>query len=397
MATTGLAAAACRPPDSNSASSSKFVGAADGNFVLDGRAWRFGGSNCYYLHEGSHHVIDLILESAAAMGLAVIRCWAFSDGNSRPKPLQPVPYEYPEDAYDSIDYTAFRADQLGLKLVLPLVNNWSDYGGMQQYVSWFLGLPDDTYGESHHHDRFYTDSSIRACFKAYAANITGRTNRYTGRRYCEDQTIMAWELANEPRNRSDGSGMELYQWASEMSSYLKNLAPHQLVAVGDEGFGLFPEREGDDPYGAYEGNRWLDLVGLENVDYGTAHLYPQTWRRSLPYGIEPIGWGREWITTHASEGRRLAKPIVLEEFGLQVNPKEGVASPQARALAYQAWLDAAEECGISGTQFWVLGGPTAADILGISDDGFQVSYPSPTADVFTRHAHKMRNSAGHSH
>ena len=33
---------------------------------------------------------------------------------------------------------------LGLRLVMPLVNNWPDYGGMAQYVDWFLGLSDDT-------------------------------------------------------------------------------------------------------------------------------------------------------------------------------------------------------------------------------------------------------------
>jgi hypothetical protein len=42
-------------------------------------------------------------------------------------------------------------------VVLPLVNNWPDHGGMREYVAWFLGLPDDSCGAAVNHDRSYTD------------------------------------------------------------------------------------------------------------------------------------------------------------------------------------------------------------------------------------------------
>ncbi|MEV4561569.1 hypothetical protein AB0K51_31940 [Kitasatospora sp. NPDC049285] len=38
---------------------------------------------------------------------------------------------------------ARKAGQVGLWLLLPLVNNRPDCGGMQQYVGSFLGLTDD--------------------------------------------------------------------------------------------------------------------------------------------------------------------------------------------------------------------------------------------------------------
>ena len=145
-----------------------FISVRGGGFRLGGKPWRFGGTNCYYLHASSHYMIDSLLNNAAQMQLRVVRCWAFYDDPSKPDAaLQTAPGVYPEANYDSLDYTVYKAGQLGLKLVLPLVNNWPDYGGMQQYVKWVLGLEDDSYGDAVNHDRFYTDPKIRAAFLGY--------------------------------------------------------------------------------------------------------------------------------------------------------------------------------------------------------------------------------------
>lgn len=392
MATTGLTAATagCHEADGEDKDHGRFVGVKDGQFLRGGKPWRFAGANCYYLHESSHQVIDGILEDTAAMGLTVMRCWAFSDGASRPMALQPAPYVYPEEAYDSLDYTVFRAGQLGLKLVLPLVNNWPDYGGMQQYVSWFLGLPDDSYGDNKHHDRFYTDPAIRACFLAYTEHIIRRMNRYNGLRYGEDPTIMTWELANEPKNSSDKRGRGIYNWAKEVSSHIKEIATHQLVAIGDEGWGLDASKDGeDDPYSANAGNKWQELTALATINYGTVHLYPQTWKQSRPYGIDPVVWGRQWIRDHAVEGLKLGKPVVLEEFGLQINDKDGIPTTGARDCGYEDWLHEAETAAIAGTQFWILTGLTDAGTTHVSDDGYQIVHPSPTTTIIANHARNM--------
>ncbi|MCO4239780.1 cellulase family glycosylhydrolase [Pseudarthrobacter sp. MDT3-28] len=365
------------------------MGVEGTQFIRDGKPWRFGGTNCYYLHESSHQVIDAILEDASSMGLTVMRCWAFNDGTARPMALQPLPYVYPEKAYDSLDHTVFKAGQLGLKLVLPLVNNWPDYGGMQQYVAWFLGLVDDSYTENKHHDRFYTDPAIRACFLSYAEHIINRTNRYNGVRYGEDPTIMTWELANEPRNSSDTSGRGIYTWAAEVSSHIKKIAPQQLIAIGDEGLGLDASRNNEDPYSASEGNRWPELTALASIDYGTIHLYPQTWKQSRSFGIDPVAWGRQWITDHAIEGQKLGKPVVLEEFGLHIDASDGIPTAQSRDLGYEDWLNEAERSAIAGTQFWILTGLTDHGTTHVSDDGYQVLCPSPTATIIADHARNM--------
>jgi mannan endo-1,4-beta-mannosidase len=271
---------------------------------------------------------------------------------------------------------------------------------MQQYVQWFLGLPDDSYGDGTNHDRFYTDSRIRACYKAYITHVTTRRNRYTGLRYRDDPTIMAFELANEPRCRSDKSGRTLLAWASEMSTHLKRAAPRQLTAVGDEGF-YGQAGNADYPYSDYEGANWKELVALPAVDYGTVHLYPQNWGEnpdSKP-GTDPVQWGTQWIADHISDGNALHKPVVLEEFGLSVDAARGVADEAARTSGYTAWTDTVLHTGGAGDQFWILTSRVDDGSFYPDYDGHRVMWNAdpgnPThasAVLFAAHAKAMTSS-----
>jgi mannan endo-1,4-beta-mannosidase len=369
-----------------------FVETRRGQFRLGGSAFRFAGTNTYYLHQQSHYMIDAALDDAAAMSLRVVRAWAFADGDAQTTPLQPEPYVYPEANYDSLDYAVWKAGQLGLKLVLTLVNNWPDYGGMQQYVKWFLDLDDDSYGDAVNHDRFYSDHAIRRCYRAYARHVITRRNRYTGLRYNEDPTIMTFELANEPRNRSDKSGATVLAWAREMSAYLKHLAPRQLVAVGDEGFYGDPDNS-DYPYSNYEGNHWKQLVALPDVDYGTVHVYPQNWGDTS--GADPIGWGSTWIAKHLADGTQLGKPVVVEEYGLQIDAGKHVPDAATRDAGYTAWTAEVEKNG-AGDQFWLLTSRVDDGSFYLDYDGYRIMWrndddnPSrTTAILLSQHAQRM--------
>jgi mannan endo-1,4-beta-mannosidase len=334
----------------------EFVTTRHGSFSVGGAGWRFGGTNTYYLHQQSHYMIDSALNDAAAMSLAVVRAWAFADGSGGSyTPLQPKPYVYDNAAFDSLDYAIYKAGQLGLRLVLALVNNWPDYGGMAQYVTWFLGLPDDSYGAAVNHDKFYSTTEIQDCYRAYVRYVLTRFNRYTGLRYNEDPAIMTFELANEPRSRSDKTGRELLAWVTQTSAYFKKLAPHQLVTTGDEGFYGDPANP-DYPYSNYEGDRWKDFLALPTIDYGTVHLYPQGWGEnpSSKPGTDPVSWGTTWITDHLSDGAALGKPVVIEEYGLALNAAQGIADEAARDSGYQAWTGAVLAHGGAGDQFWLL-------------------------------------------
>ena len=236
-ARSGLAAASRHPGRPFADRPREFVRVRQGKFSVGGAPLRFGGTNTYYLHQLSHYAIDNALDDAAAMSLGVVRAWAFADGSGNGyTALQPSPYVYDDAAFDSLDYAICKAGQLGIRLVLALVNNWPDYGGMAQYVTWFLGLPDDSYGAAVNHDMFYSTQSIQDCYRAYVRHVLTRLNPYTGLSYNEDPAIMTFELANEPRSRSDKTGERLLTWVAQASAYFRRLAPRQLVTTGDEGF-----------------------------------------------------------------------------------------------------------------------------------------------------------------
>lgn len=375
LTTLGAAPAAAAPARGRRA----FVTRRGREFVLGGRPWRFSGTNCYYLHQKSPMMIDAVLEDAAAMGLRTVRAWAFADGTERSeKPLQPAPGVYDDAAFDSLDHAITRAGELGLRLVLPLTNNWPDYGGMAQYVQWFRGLSAADAQVPVNHDAFYTDPQIRACFEAWVRHLLGRTNRYTGVRYVDDPAIMTWELANEPRCQSDPSGRTLLAWADRTSKLVRRLAPRQLVAVGDEGF-LGEAGNPDYPYSDYEGNNWSALTNLPAIDYGTLHLYPDAWKGGLSVP-ERAAWGTEYIRRHLTD-RTVRKPVVLEEFGIE--------EQDIRAETYAAWQDAVHAGGGAGDNFWILTAEQDDGTLYPDYDGFRVTYPSELATQLAAHARRM--------
>ncbi len=368
MRTSGLALGAAVLPGTSAAADAarprEFVQAHAGRFFVGGRPWRFGGTNTYYLHYQSHLMIDDALGDAAAMGLRVVRADTFMDGAGQGGiALQPEPHVYDEDSFEPIDYAVWKAGRLGLRLVVTLTNNWPDFGGIPQYATWFGA----------EHDDFYRRTDIKDCYRAWVRHVLRRRNRYTGLRNVDDPTVMTWELCNEPRCQSDKSGDTLVAWADEMSRYVKHLAPRQLVAVGDEGFyGI--AGHADYPYSDYEGVAWKRLTALPAVDYGTVHLYPGSWG-------EPLEWGVPWIRDHIRDGRRLGKPVVLEEYGVQDQAR--------RDEVYADWTSTVEAEGGAGDQFWLLTGLQDDGTLYPDYDGLRIVYPSATATLLSEHAARM--------
>jgi hypothetical protein len=330
------------------------------DFMLDGQVFRFGGANNYYLHYKSDLMIDAVLNDAVAMNLRVIRCWAFMDGNGQENiTMQPSLGVFNDDGFVRLDYTIRKAEELGLKLILPLTNNWDDFGGMNQYVGWT-----DAGG----HDQFYTNSDCKTAFKNYIRYVVNRTNSLTGEKYKDSPAIFSWELANEPRCETDSTGDTIVKWADEMSSYIKSLDPRHLVSVGDEGFFNRDSWPNDYCYNGGAGVDWDRLVRLDNIDFGTVHLYP-------------AGWGKtdEWVTRYLEDHADSGKPVILEEFG----------SYSDQATVYKTWCDTVKNCGYAGFMFWILTGIQDDGQLYPNYDGFRIVYPSDEATVLANCATEM--------
>lgn len=72
-----------------------------------------------------------------------------------------------------MDTVVQAASDAGVKLIITLVNNWGDYGGMDVYVKQLGGT---------YHDQFYTWDTAKAAYKKYANAVVSRykvCNRHT--------------------------------------------------------------------------------------------------------------------------------------------------------------------------------------------------------------------------
>ena len=342
-------------------------------FELDGQPFCFAGSNNYYPIFKPRPVVDDLFLAARALDMRVMRVWGMMDRgsldgsvpNSDPDggekegvyfqywdPAAKAPaYNDGETGMERLDYVLAKASEYHLKIIVVLVNNWRAFGGIDQYLIW--------YGRDKHHE-FYTAPEVKQAYKNWVAHVVGRTNRINGRKYKDDPTVFAWELANEPRMKGGnafdrGTGWDnstLTSWVDEMSSYIKSLDQNHMVSVGDEGF-----LNGGGDHWAYKANDGVDnqaVTSVAGIDFGTFHLYPEDWGTKLE-------WGEKWIIDHLRVAREVGKPTVLEEYGVKVGRANGnlgevIKGWPERERAYRRWNELMLRRGGNGVMPWMLAG-----------------------------------------
>jgi len=351
--TTSAAPTSTAPPTSTS-----FVKVSGQKFTLDGAPYIVAGTNAYWLAQVDNDDIDTAFADMAAAGLTTCRTWGFNEVTAAQN--FGAYYQLWTNGTPSIntgplglskfDYVIQSAKAHGIRLIVALTNNWSDYGGMDVYVSQLN--PGGT------HDSFYTNAKIISAFQTYInAWLT---------RYKDEPTIMAWELANEPRcGGSSGSpssacdatgGTTIFGWAKTISAYIKSIDKNHLVALGDEGW--FQEANPPTyPYAPGVGINFVNNLQIGTLDFGTFHAYPESWGQAANETL----WGVDWIATHAAAQKAANKPVLLEEFGVTAN----------QAQTYTLWYDAIVASGLTGDLIW------QAAVLPNYDDGFGV-YPTGT-------------------
>lgn len=125
------------------------------------------------------------------------------------------------------------------------------------------------------HDTFYTNPTIIAAYKNYISEFVGR--------YANESTILAWELANEPRctgssggtpTNCDSAGTTIYNWATEISAYIKSIDSNHLVGLGDEGWFQWASPP-TYPYAPGVGIDFELNLQISTLDFGTFHSYPE--------------------------------------------------------------------------------------------------------------------------
>lgn len=316
------------------------------------------------------------------MGLKVIRVWGnldvgvktgttdsegkpvFTNNNDGPGEKDGIYFQYfdkdlgkpvineGKDGLQKLDYALYQAEKHGIKLLITFTNYWDAFGGMGQYVKWaeelgITGLKKDD---------FYTNETLKGWYKDYVNGLLNHTNQYTGRKLKDEPSVFAWELANEPRCNTDAQCKDniLYNWAKEMSEYVKSVDPNHMVALGDEGFynkpyGYYNEYTTSNYafYGA-EGVDFEKLMTIDTLDFGTPHLYLDQW------GMKHTGTGQDdllWFKIHGETCAELGKPVILEEFGL--------TNRTIRDSEYEQWFEVLEgnvyeTVEYAGTNYWMI-------------------------------------------
>lgn len=347
----------------------EFVQRRDKDFVLNGKEFKFVGTNNYYLHYKNNQAIDDVFKQANDMGIKVIRMWGFGDGEKTKIQnnfsIQPTMGDYQTrngevDGLERMDYSIAQAKKYGIKVILVLTNYWEDFGGMEEYKKW---------NNLEKKEDFYTNEKAKEAYKNYVLMLLNRKNQYTGIEYKNDPTIFAWELANEPRNPENKTAKQVTEWAKEMSSYIKSIDKNHMVSVGDEGFLSGKEKgyknEGNWAYDGSQGINWKELIQIPTIDFGTIHLYPEHWGISKENYEE---WGKKYIIDHSKIADKYNKPFILEEYGI------GDKSGLDRVKIYEEWNKVFFENGGDGAMFWILTGVDPEHASGIYEnyDGFRV-------------------------
>ena len=114
--------------------------------MLNGKKFNYVGSNAYWLTFLQNPAdVDYALDQFVKAGLKVLRVWGFADYTAAQGSAThfqvfsgaSVAINTGASGLGRLDYIVQAAEKRGVRLIIPLVNNWADYGGMQVYVDAF--------------------------------------------------------------------------------------------------------------------------------------------------------------------------------------------------------------------------------------------------------------------
>jgi mannan endo-1,4-beta-mannosidase len=239
------------------------------------------------------------LDSVDQMGGTVVRTYVLSvrkDGSDMGDHFYVTgPGKFNEEAFQVLDLALKLANEKGVRLIVPLVDQWWWMGGRQEYAAFRGKQADD----------FWTDEQIIRDFEETIRYVLNRKNTLTGAAYKDDPTIFGWETGNEIKPP--------HEWTKRIAAFIKSIDSQHVVIDGNSLQGVSQEQL-DDP----------------NIDVITTHHYPQ------PMGnfIEPV---RE-----AWQKCKGKKPYFVGEFGF-------IPADEVKEV-----LDLVVDEGMSGALIWSL-------------------------------------------
>ncbi|KAJ7636377.1 glycoside hydrolase superfamily [Roridomyces roridus] len=273
-----------------------FIKTSGTKFTLNGAPYTVVGTNAYWLSLFGYGAADVntALNDIVNSGATTVR------GFNEVTTPTGIYFHLWNGTTATVNTGADRHSRAhGIRIIIALTNNWSDFGGMDVYTQQILG-------PGQFHDVFFTNPTLIAAYKSYVQAVVTR--------YVNEPTIMAWELSNEPR--CQGTNTQPSPTCNNTS-----IDKNHLVAIGDEGFLNVPG-DFDYPYSGTIGIDFVANLAIPTLDFGTFH---DNWGESA----NTVGWGEQWITDHATAMTNADKPVIMEEFG--------TTNADTRPATYQSW------------------------------------------------------------
>jgi len=355
----------------------ELISVKDSKFFKDEKPYYFVGANYWYgpligaKNIGDRKRLIKELDLMKSIGIDNLRILAGAEGDggdARVHPaLQPEQGVYNEDLLDGLDFLLSEMRKRNMYAVLYLNNNWIWSGGMSEYLKWNgYGEVPNPFLEQYSWDQYMTYTSqfhsCQPCKEAFYNHVKflmRRTNTYTGLKYTEDNTIMSWQVANEPRVLMTPDHEEAFSgWLNETVTLIESLDSIHLISTGTEGKHGFLQ----------DMDMFERLHSNKDIDYLAMHMWPKNWgwydiNNEKVTTLESIDKANAYMNEHIVIAEKLKKPIVMSEFGFP-REKESLsleASVENRNLFYEAIfkriIDSKTEGSVlAGLNFWGFAG-----------------------------------------
>jgi mannan endo-1,4-beta-mannosidase len=363
---TPASASTSNPAAKHEPDESAYVTRTGDQLSLAGKAFRFSGTNMYWLALDDNtptlsyptdFEIDDAMATAEAMGDTVVRAWADTVGCQMC--IEPSLGSFNPAALQSLDYAVASAKRHGIHLILTLVDNWNYYnGGKTTWTNW----------EGVSESAFFTDQKVIGDYEAFIDHVLTHVDPDTGLAYDQDPTIMGWETGNEIYCQTCTTTTQQYaveaSWTNTVATYIKTLAPDQLVV---DGLGVQASCT----------SGCLNPAALASpaVDMVDDHFYPMDDEREQ---------------ADAAQAAAASKAYFVGEYDWD-NYDGGDSLP--------SFLSAIQSGPAAGDLFWVLIPHDSDGGFQDHDDGFQYLFPGSNSDQMTRtgelraHAYAMTGVA----
>lgn len=342
--------------------------------TLDGKPYRFAGANLWYgpwlaarADFGDRARLARELDALVELGVTNLRIAASAETSPLTNAVSPAfrtaGNAWNPDLIDGLDHLLAQMEARGMLAVFYLTNFWEWSGGMMTYLTYvnggkFINMNDPAHPWPEFADMtagFYANSQAVKLYQDYVASIV--------KRYAGIPTIMAWQLANEPRpGGSDKIAEPLlpayYGWIQSTAKLIKSIDPDTLVSTGSEGLKGSIERE----------HVYREAHAFPEIDYLTAHIWPLNWSWVDANNLAGTQEAsllkvRDYIARHSALATELGKPLVIEEFGYprdggSYDPKASTAfKDEFYRLIYAAVETSVMSNGpIVGSNFWAWNG-----------------------------------------